>query len=64
MAVMSKMDLAAAVEFDETAARANIHAVRPGMQVFIFSSKTSAGMEEFFSFLARRAAELRAATPA
>jgi ABC-type nickel/cobalt efflux system permease component RcnA len=64
MAVMSKMDLAAAVEFDETAARANIQAARPGMQVFTVSSKTSAGMDEFFSFLARRSVELRAATPA
>jgi len=64
VAVITKIDLAAAVEFDETAARANIHPVRPGMQVFTVSSKTSAGMDEFFSFLARRAAELRAATPA
>ena len=64
VAVITKMDLAAAVEFDEGAARTNIQAVRPGMQVFTVSSKSGAGMEEFFNFLIRRAAALRAATPA
>jgi hydrogenase nickel incorporation protein HypB len=64
VAVITKMDLATAVEFDEAAARANIQAVRPGMQAFTVSSKNGAGMEEFFSFLARRAAELGAKTPA
>ena len=64
VAVITKMDLAVAVEFDEGAARANIQAVRPGMQVFTVSSKSGAGMEEFFNLLVRRAAALRAATPA
>jgi hydrogenase nickel incorporation protein HypB len=64
VAVITKMDLAKAVEFDETAARASIQAVRPGMQVFMVSSRTGAGMEELFSFLISRSAELRAATPA
>ncbi len=63
VAVITKMDLAAAVEFDEAAARANIQAVRPGMQVFTVSSKSSAGMEEFLGFLIRRAAALRTAAP-
>jgi hydrogenase nickel incorporation protein HypB len=57
VAVITKMDLAAAVEFDEAAARANIQAVRPGMHVFTVSSKIGTGMEEFFSFLAGRSAE-------
>jgi Ni2+-binding GTPase involved in maturation of urease and hydrogenase len=56
------MDLAAAVEFDEAAARAKIQAVRPGMQVFTVSSKKRVGMEGFFSFLVSRAAALRATT--
>jgi hydrogenase nickel incorporation protein HypB len=64
VAVITKMDLAAAVEFDEVAVRANIQAMRPGMQVFMVSSKTGAGMEEFFNFLARRSADLHSATPA
>jgi hydrogenase nickel incorporation protein HypB len=62
VAVITKMDLATAVEFDEAAARANIQAVRPGMQVFTVSSKNGAGMEEFFSFLASRTAGVRAAS--
>jgi hydrogenase nickel incorporation protein HypB len=64
VAVITKMDLAAAVEFDEAAARANIQAVRPGMRMFTVSSKIGTGMEEFFSFLADRSAELRTATSA
>jgi hydrogenase nickel incorporation protein HypB len=64
VAVITKMDLAAAVEFDEAAARANIQAVRPGMRVFTVSSKSGTGMEEFFNFLAGRSAELRTATSA
>src|SRR5271168_2939163 len=34
VAIITKMDLAAAVEFDEAAANRNIQAVRPGMEVF------------------------------
>jgi len=64
VAVITKMDLAAAVEFDEATARANVHAVRPGMQVFTVSSKNGAGIKTFFDFLVRRCAELRAATTA
>jgi hydrogenase nickel incorporation protein HypB len=64
VAVITKMDLAVAVEFDGAPARANIQAVRPGMKVFRVSAKTGAGMEEFFSFLVRRSAELRTAAPA
>lgn len=41
--VITKIDLAAAVEFDERAANANIQAVRPGMQVFKVSTKTNEG---------------------
>jgi hydrogenase nickel incorporation protein HypB len=64
VAVITKMDLATAVEFDEAAVCANIQAVRPGMQVFTVSSKTGAGMQEFYSYLVRRSAELRTATSA
>ena len=34
VAIITKSDLAAAVEFDEAAARRNIQAVRPGMEIF------------------------------
>lgn len=51
VAVITKMDLAAAAEFDMTAARRNIQSVRPGMHVLEVSSKTGQGMEEGISFL-------------
>ena len=47
VAVITKMDIAGAVEFDAQAARANIQSVRPGMKIFEVSSKTGQGMDEF-----------------
>jgi len=52
MALLTKMDLAEAVEFDLAAANANIQRVRPGMPVLQVSSKTGAGMNEWLKFLA------------
>src|ERR1700757_3776155 len=43
LAVITKMDLADAVEFNSSVARANIEAVRPGMQIFRLSAKTGEG---------------------
>jgi len=51
-AVITKVDLATAVDFDELAANANIQAVRPGMNMFKVSAKTNEGMDEFLQFLA------------
>jgi hydrogenase nickel incorporation protein HypB len=51
IAVITKSDLAAAVEFDETLARRNIQAVRPGMRVLKLSAKTGEGMPVFVEFL-------------
>src|SRR6202166_1752660 len=45
VAVVTKLDLAAAVEFDWHTAYNNIQAVRPGMQVFKLSAKSGEGME-------------------
>ena len=63
VAVITKMDLAAAAEFDLEAARRNIQSVRPGMKVFEVSSKTGQGMDETLSFLQARleASRLKAA---
>lgn len=55
IAIVTKMDLAEAVEFDRTAAHANIQAVRPGMRVFELSTKTGAGFDEWLRFLSERA---------
>ncbi|MGI9106950.1 MAG: hydrogenase nickel incorporation protein HypB [Pyrinomonadaceae bacterium] len=51
VAVITKMDLAAAVEFDLHVARANIQRVRPGMRVFEVSAKTGAGIKEWLQFV-------------
>ena len=59
VAVVTKMDLAAAVEFDSQTAHKNIQAVRPGMQVFKLSAKTGEGMQNFLNFLSKRLQELR-----
>jgi len=61
VAVVTKLDLAAAVEFDSQTAFNNIQAVRPGMPVFKLSSKTGEGMTSLLEFLATRLHELRAA---
>src|SRR5258705_13929706 len=46
VAVITKMDLAEAGEFDLTAARDNIQAVRPGMQTIELSVKSGSGVKE------------------
>ena len=51
VAIITKMDLAEAAEFDLSAARRNIESVRPGMQIFEVSSKTGLGMNEVMDFL-------------
>ncbi|MBV8857489.1 MAG: hydrogenase nickel incorporation protein HypB [Acidobacteria bacterium] len=51
VAVITKTDIAAAVEFDAAAARANIQSVRPGMRIFEVSSKTGEGMDGLLQFL-------------
>jgi len=61
VAVVSKMDLAAAVEFDWQAAYGNIQAVRPGMPVFKLSAKNGQGMDDYLSFLRKRLDESRVA---
>lgn len=51
VAVITKIDLAAACECDLAAMRANIHTVRPGMRIFETSAKTGAGLPELIAFL-------------
>lgn len=51
IAVITKMDLAEAVEFDSAAAYRNIQTVRPGMRVLELSAKTGAGMETWIQTL-------------
>jgi hydrogenase nickel incorporation protein HypB len=59
VAVLTKIDLAAAVEFDRAAAHRSIQSVRPGMQVFEVSAKTSVGMDQWLHFLESRLVDFR-----
>lgn len=54
VAVITKMDLAAAVEFDLPAVRRHIDRVRPEMPVLELSAKTGAGMPAFLDLLRDR----------
>jgi hydrogenase nickel incorporation protein HypB len=54
VAVVTKIDLADAVEFDRAAATANILSVRPGMPILELSAKTNAGMHAWVDFLEAR----------
>ena len=60
-AVITKLDLAAAAEFDAAAARASIEAVRPGMRVLELSAKTGQGMELWLELLESLRSEAKAA---
>jgi len=60
VAVVTKNELASAVEFDWESARKSIQSVRPGMQIFRLSAKTGEGMEEYLNFLSQQLAEQRA----
>ena len=51
VALITKMDLVAACEFDREEARTNIQAVRPGIQVMELSVKNGQGIDQYFAFL-------------
>jgi len=59
ISAITKIDLAAACDFDREAARANIESVRPGMRILETSAKTGAGIDEWLDYLTekRRALE-------
>ncbi len=52
VAMITKIDLAAAAEFDREAARRSILSVRPGMKILEVSAKTGLGMEGAEAFFA------------
>jgi hydrogenase nickel incorporation protein HypB len=51
VAVVTKIDLATAVEFERDAALRNIQSVRPGLRVFEVSARTGQGMDDWLLFL-------------
>lgn len=60
VAVITKNELADAVEFDWETARKSIESVRPGMQIFRLSAKTGQGMNEYLDFLTQQLKNRRA----
>src|SRR5215468_2210384 len=52
IAVITKLDLALAAEFDLAAVRANVESVRPGMRVIEVSAKTGLGMGAWLQVVA------------
>jgi hydrogenase nickel incorporation protein HypB len=50
-AVITKMDIAEACDFDRELALKNINEIRPGIRIFETSAKTGAGMEEWLVYL-------------
>jgi hydrogenase nickel incorporation protein HypB len=51
VAVITKMDLADAVEFDLASAQNNIQSVRPGMRIFRVSAKTGEGLDDLLELV-------------
>ena len=54
LAIVTKIDLADAVEFNRELACANIHSIRSGLTVLETSSKTGAGLREWLALLESR----------
>jgi hydrogenase nickel incorporation protein HypB len=50
-AVITKIDLAEACEFDRALAETNIHSLRPGIPIFATSAKRGIGLDEFCQYL-------------
>jgi hydrogenase nickel incorporation protein HypB len=51
VALLTKMDMADAADFDRETAHRNIQSVRPGMKVFEVSAKTGEGMDAIVTLL-------------
>jgi hydrogenase nickel incorporation protein HypB len=64
VAVVTKIDLAAAVEFDRHALLRNIEQVRPGLEVLEVSAKTGEGFDRWMALVRQRADAARSAAPA
>jgi hydrogenase nickel incorporation protein HypB len=66
VALLSKLDLAEAVEFDRAAALRSVEAVRPGMRTIALSARTGEGMNDYLALLEgalRSSRETAAAAP-
>jgi hydrogenase nickel incorporation protein HypB len=63
LAVITKIDLADAVEFDRDAARRAIEAVRPGMEALEVSARSGAGFEAWMTYLTHAHQRATTASP-
>jgi hydrogenase nickel incorporation protein HypB len=61
IAIITKTDIAEAVDFDLMAAHNSIESVRPGIEILQVSAKTGQGMDEWLRFLRSRFASQAAA---
>jgi hydrogenase nickel incorporation protein HypB len=59
LAIVTKMDLASAVDFDRDELLRNINAVRPGLDVLEVSAKSGAGLDKWFAILEQQTGKLR-----
>jgi hydrogenase nickel incorporation protein HypB len=59
LALVTKIDLAAAVEFDRDAAERSIQSVRPGLRTLAVSAKTGEGMAAYVEHLVARRGEFQ-----
>jgi hydrogenase nickel incorporation protein HypB len=57
VALISKSDLAAAVDFDNDLARQSIQSIRPGMEIIEVSAKSGEGLDRWLAFIESRRAE-------
>lgn len=62
--VITKTDIAGAVDFDRESALANVHQVHPGVPVLELSARSGAGLDAWFEFLETRVRAKRAPLPA
>ncbi len=61
LAVITKIDLAGAVEFDWAAAERSVQSVRPGLPTLAVSVKTGVGVNEYIAYLESRRGAVREA---
>jgi len=64
VAVVTKVDLASAVDFDGNALRRNIQQLRPELEILEVSAKTGEGFEAWLSWLEERARRALRSAPA
>jgi hydrogenase nickel incorporation protein HypB len=61
VALVTKIDMAEAADFDREAAYRNIQSVRPGMSIFEVSAKTGEGMQAVATLLTQKLTEFKEA---